>query len=153
MSKDNNFTYEVIEKDEENPLNDKIRKSGISVEFQMFELDHQQENYLKHLDQIRAQLNLEDAKQKNVEDNHADAVALVSELEPTKQEAIRIWLNAKKIIDEGGPARDMYEEALEEHNKEVEEIVKAIGWEPPQDAEENNETNDETEEVGESDSE
>ena len=62
-------------------------------------------------------------------------------------------MNAKKIIDEGGPARDMYEEALEEHNKEVEEIVKAIGWEPPQDAEENNETNDETEEVGESDSE
>jgi hypothetical protein len=153
MSKDNNFTYEVIEKDEANSLNDKVLKRGIEAEFHMFELDQHQDALMKRLDELRGQLNLEAAKQTNVEEHHDDAIALIRELAPEKMEAIRIWLNSKKVIDDHAPMRDKLEEAMELHKAEVEEIIKITGWEPPKDAEENNKEDDETKEVSESESE
>ena len=143
MSQNNKFTYEVVEKDEIDPLNDKVLKKGLEVEFRMFELDQHQDALMKRLDELRGQLNLEAAKQTNVEDNHDDAISLVRELDPIKQEAIRIWLNAKSVIDQHAPTRDELEEALELHKTEVEEIIKVTGWTPPKDAKENNEENNE----------
>lgn len=135
------YTYEFVERDEENPLNDRVVKKNVEVEFQMFELDQYTDTAVRQLDEIRAQLNMEDAKQKNVEEHHQDAVSLVSGLDPVKQNAVFIWLRAKQIIDELGPRRDKLEEALKEHEAEVEVIKKQTGWEPPAKEAEKDETN------------
>lgn len=125
------YVYEIVEKNEADPLQDKVRKSNIDVEFTMQELDFQQDNILKYLDEIRGKLNIEAAKMSNVEDNHKDAVALVSQLSPVKQEAIRIWLNSKSLVDQLGPKKEEGEKALEQHKEEVAHIIKVTGWEPP----------------------
>lgn len=130
MSKDK-ITYEFVERDEENPLNDKLVKKGLTVEFQMFELDQYTEAALQQLDTLRGQLNYEDARVKNVEENHEDAIALVRDLDPIKQNAIRIYLDATNKIADLGPKRDKLEEAFEEHKAEIEEIKKQTGWEAP----------------------
>lgn len=134
MSKDN-ITYEIVEKNEENPLQDKIVKKGIEVEFTMQELDEYTSAALSKLDEFRGQLNLEDAKMKNVEENHGDAISLVSELDPVKQNAIRIWLSAKNMVDTLAPKRDELEKMFDEHKAEIEEIKKQTKWEPPKEKE------------------
>lgn len=147
------FTYEVIEENKDNPLETRVKKSNINVEFAMHELDTQQANLLKYLDEIRGKLNIEDAKMQNVTNNHEDAINLVKDLDPVKQEAIRIWLNSKSIVDQLGPKRDQFEEALEEHNAEVKYIIEVTGWEPPkedaqEDKQENSQADDESSEAG-----
>lgn len=144
MSKDN-ITYEIIEKDEENPLNDKLKKRGVEVEFRMYELDGYTDAALKRLDEFRGQLNIEDAKMKNVEENHDDAIALVRELDPVKQTAIRIWLNSKNIIDTLAPKRDELEKLFEEHKAEIEEIKKQTGWQPKQETHDDQEKSEDKE--------
>lgn len=154
MSKDK-YIYEIVEKDEANPLKDKLVKKNVEVEFTMEQLDQYTESALRQLDQFRGQLNLEAAKQKNVEDNHDDAIALVRELDPVKQNAILIWLKAKEIIDAVAPRRDELEEAFEEHKKEIEVIKKQTGWVPPTNENHGESTNEESadKEAGEGDKE
>lgn len=130
MSKDKKYIYEYVERNEEDPLKDKIVKKGVEVEFTMQELDNYTESALTRLDEFRGQLNLEDAKMKNVEENHPDAVDLVRELDPVKQNGIRIWLNAKNLVDTLAPKRDELEKLLEQHKAEIDEIKKQTGWEP-----------------------
>ena len=131
MSKDKTYTYEFVERDEVNPLNDKLVKRGVEVEFSMFELDNYTKAALQRLDEFRGKLNLESAKMQNVMDHHDDAISLVRELDPVKQEAIKIWLTSKNIVDELAPKRDELEKLLEEHEKEIEEIKKQTGWTAP----------------------
>lgn len=128
MSKDK-VTYKIVEKNEEDPLKDKIIKKGIEVEFTMQELDDYTHAALTRLDEFRGQLNLEDAKMKNVEENHEDAISLVRGLDPVKQNAIRIWLNSKNMVDTLAPKRDELEKMFEEHKAEIEEVKKQTGWE------------------------
>lgn len=127
MSKDKKYIYEVVEENE-NPLETKMVKRGVEVEFTMQQMDDYSSAALRTLDQYRGQLNLEDAKMKNVVENHEDAVTLVKDLDPVKQNAIRIWLNSKAMIDEMAPKRDELEEALKEHKQEIKDIIKQTGW-------------------------
>lgn len=151
MSKDN-ITYEIVEKNEENPLQDKIMKKGIEIEFTMQELDEYTNAALSKLDEFRGQLNLEEAKMTNVNENHGDAISLVSELDPVKQNAIRIWLNAKNMVDTLAPKRDELEKMFDEHKAEIEEIKKQTKWEAPK-KEEHVSTEIDTDEAGREDSE
>lgn len=143
MSKDKKYTYEFVERDETNPLNDKIVKKGVEIEFSMFELDRYTEAALKQLDEYRGKLNIESAKMSNVEDNHDDAIALVRDLDPVKQEAIKIWLNSKGVVDALAPRRDELEESLAEHQAEIEEIKKQTGWAAPVNEPENGDDQEE----------
>lgn len=129
MSKDKKTVYEVRTENPDNTLQSILVKKGVEVEFTMEQMDRYTSEALRMLDQYRGQLNLEDAKMKNVEANHDDAIALVRDLDPIKQNAIRIWLKAKEIIDVMAPKRDELEEKLEEHKAEIEEIKKQTGWE------------------------
>ena len=129
MSNDK-ITYEIVEKNEENSLFDKVVKKGMDIEFQMSQMDDFTNAAVQRLDEMRGKLNLEAAKMQNVMDNHDDAISLVRDLDPVKQEAIRIWLNSKHLVDGLAPKRDEMEEALKEHEAEVEEIKKQTGWEP-----------------------
>lgn len=138
MSKDKKFTYEFVERDEENPLNDRVVKKGVEVEFNMYELDNYTDQALRTLDEYRGKLNIEDAKIKNVEQHHDDAIALVRNLDPVKQNAIHIWLKSKEFVDAIAPKRDELEKALKEHEAEIAEIKKQLQWEPPV-TEDNNE--------------
>lgn len=149
MSKDN-ITYEIVEKNEESPLLDKIVKKGIEVEFTMQELDDYTMAALSRLDEFRGQLNLEDAKMKNVEENHDDAIALVRELDPVKQNAIRIWLNSKNMVDTLAPKRDELEKLFEEHKAEIEEVKKQTKWKAPKQESHDNKKKSADEEGGES---
>ena len=131
MSKDKKHKYEFVERDEANPLNDKLVKKGVEVQFTMSELDNYTKAALQRLDEFRGKLNIEAAKMQNVMDHHDDAISLVRELEPVKQEAIKIWLNSKTLVDEIAPKRDELEKLLEEHKAEIEEIKKQTGWTAP----------------------
>lgn len=128
MSKDKKHVYEILEENPDNTLESKLVKRGVDVEFTMQQMDDHTTQALSTLDQWRGQLNLEDAKMKNVEEHHPDAITLVKDLDPVKQNAIHIWLKAKEIIDMVAPRRDELEQRLEEHKAELEEIKKQTGW-------------------------
>ena len=123
----NKFTYEIVEENE-NPLQTKFVKKNVDVPFTMQEMDSFTEQANKQLEEMRSQLNLEDAKMQNTVNNHEDAISLVSELDPIKQEAIFIWLQAKRLVDILTPKRDALQEALKEHEMDIEEIKKQTGW-------------------------
>lgn len=137
MSKDKKLTYEIIESNDD-PMLTKFIKKGVEVEFTMQEMDNYTNTALGMLDRFRGQLNLEDAKMKNVEEHHEDAVSLVRDLDPVKQNAIRLWLNAKAVVDEFAPKRDELEKAFADHKAEEEEIIKQTGWKPKQDDDQEN---------------
>lgn len=141
MSNNKEYIYEFIERDETNPLNDKLVKKNVDVEFTMAQLDQYTHEALRQLDQMRGQLNLEAAKQSNVVENHEDAISLVKDLDPVKQNAILIWLKAKEMIDALAPRRDKLEADLKEHEAEIEVIKKQTGWTAPVKAEDNEEDN------------
>lgn len=128
---DKKHIYEIVEKDEANSLNDTLVKRNVDVEFTMQQmLDHEKSADKMMLEYI-GKLDIEDAKMKNVVENHEDAINLVKELDPVKQEAIKIWLLSKSIVDQLGPKRDELQKAIDEHKAEIKNIKEQTGWEPP----------------------
>lgn len=129
MSKDK-YVYEIVETNEENSLQSKLVKKNVDVEFNMQQMLDYENNADKMMREYIGKLKIEGAKMKNVEEHHDDAISLVSELDPVKQNAILIWLKSKEIIDALGPKRDELQKAIDEHKAEIAEIKKQTGWEP-----------------------
>lgn len=126
---DKTYSYEIVE-EKENPLETKLVKRNVDVEFTMQEMLDYENAADRQALEIQKQLDLEEAKQKNVEEHHGDAISLVSELDPIKQQAILIWLKAKEKIDVYGPKRDDLKKAIDEHKAEIAVIKEQTGWEP-----------------------
>lgn len=130
MSKDKNV-YEIVEANEVNSLESKLVKKNVDVEFTMQQMLDYERSADKMMIEYRGKLNIEDAKMQNVIEHHDDAISLVRDLDPVKQNAILIWLKSKEIIDQLAPKRDELQKAIDEHKAEIEEIKKQTGWEPP----------------------
>lgn len=152
MSKDKKYTYKVIEENKDDVMQTKVVKKNVDVEFTMQELYNQEEQWDRAIRELEANLKLQESTMKNVEDNHADAVSLVSQLDPLKQHAILLWLKALSLKLEIEPRLKMFKEAFDEHNAEVKEIIKQTGWKAPAvHLTMGKNDNDQKEETGESD--
>jgi hypothetical protein len=146
MSQDKTYKYEVLE-EAENPLETKLVKRSVDVEFTMQQMLDYENAADKQLIELIGKIDLEDAKMKNVVEHHDDAIALVRDLDPIKQNAIHIWLKSKEIIDVYAPKRDELRKAIDEHKAEIKSIKEQTGWEPPtQDDSEDKKEDDATEE-------
>lgn len=122
--------YEVREA-KDDVLTNTLVKKNTEVEFTINDLIGYQEQMWKMLSEYRGQMELEIAKKKNVEVHHEDAVALVAGLDPVKQKAVQIWLNAKLKFDELGPTKDKLVDALREDQEEFKKILEQTGLELP----------------------
>ena len=124
-------TYEYIKEDKKDVLQSKIVKKNVEVEFTMQQLLDQEENLDKYRREIVAKIENDKAVQSNVEEYHNDAVELVRNLDPIKQNAIFLWLRSQQSLDTHEPKLVEVDKVFEEHNKEVEEIKKQTGWVAP----------------------
>lgn len=117
----------VIKEANEDPLKATISKENVTVDFNLADFTAQQEAVEKRLAEVRGQMDIECAKQKNVNQNHEDAIALVSGLDPVKQNAVRIWLNATYAINQLGPCKDKLIEAKKFDEEELKIILEQTG--------------------------
>lgn len=129
MSNNKKYTYKLVEENE-NPLESKFVKKNVDVEFTMQQMLDYENSADRQMIEIRGKIDLEDAKMKNVEENHDDAIALVRDLDPVKQNAILIWLRSKEVVDVLCPKRDELQAAIDEHKAEIAVIKEQTGWEP-----------------------
>ena len=130
MSKDK-FVYEVKKEDKEDVMQTQFVKKNVNVEFTMQELKDHEERVDGMIREIESKLEVEEATKKNVDANHGDAVALVSQLEPLKQHALFLWLRSQATIAELAPKLENLKKAFDEHNTEVKDIIKQTGWVAP----------------------
>lgn len=130
MSKDK-FKYEVLEENTEDVMQTKMVKRNVDVEFTMQELYDQEARWDGAIREIEGKLAIERATMVNVEEHHADAVALVSQLDPLKQTALLLWLRAFATVTELEPKLKVFKDAFDEHNEEVKDIIKQTGWVAP----------------------
>lgn len=128
------YTYELLE-EQGDVLKHKLVKKNVDVEFTLADMLNAQEQLKRHVTEARSQMDVEIAKMKNVEEHHADAVALVKALDPLKQTAIKIWVNAKIRVDELGPYKDKLVNAMRSDQEEIAEMLKQTGLELPADVE------------------
>lgn len=142
MSNSKKYTYEIVE-EAENPLETKFIKKNVEVEFNMQQMLDYENAADRQVIEMIGKIDIEDAKMKNVEDYHDDAIALVRDLDPVKQQAILIWLKSKEIVDALCPKRDELKKAIQEHKDEIKVIKEQTGWEPY-----NEKENDESDKEG-----
>ena len=130
MSK-SKHVYEYVEENTDDVLQSKIVKKNVEVEFTMQQLLDQEANLDKYRRELVAKIENDKAVQANVEEYHNDAVELVRSLDPTKQNAIFLWVRAAQSLSEHEPKLADVDKVFEEHNKEVKEIKKQTGWVAP----------------------
>lgn len=116
------ITY-VVKETKDDDTSTIIEKQGATVDFTINDLLNAEERMGKMLTETRGQMDYEIARMKNVEQYHEDAISLVKSLDPTKKEAIKIWLDAQGKINELGPLKDRILEALKTDQAELQEIV------------------------------
>lgn len=126
------ITYEIKKKKGDDVTSFQIIKKGAEIPFTLAEMLGYQEQMATMLKETRAQMDLEIAKMKNVEDHHDDALSLVKSLDPVKQKAIQIWINSKIMVDALGPKKDQIVEAIKADQKDLEEILKQTGLTLPE---------------------
>ncbi len=112
------ITYKKIEQDGK----EVIEKIGHKIHFTVEEIEKHQEFLAKKLESAIAQRDLEDAKMKNIEDNHE----YVKELDALKLHTIHMYREAQIHRDEQKTLIRNIENAQKDYEDELKEIAKQI---------------------------
>lgn len=118
---------------EEDVLDRSIVKTGVKLTFTLSQLKAESEKLKGMATEARAKMDYEIARMKNVESYHEDAISLVKGLDPVKQNAIHIWLDAKSKLDQYGPVKDRIVEQLKHNHEDLKDIIEQTGIELPED--------------------
>lgn len=123
-----NVTYQV-KKSEQEGGEDAIVKSGHSYEFFMSKVTEHMLALQKGLHELKAQIELEDAKLSNVKSFHP----VVDTLSDEDMASVVIYFESKKIKEKCLEKKSQIEAALAEYKTETEDILKQTGiaWEFP----------------------
>lgn len=121
------YKYSISEKND-NPLESKIKKEGISVEFTLNQLIAEKQRADKLQKELEAQLKLEEAKAQNVADNYP-FVKDVDEEEEKKAVAITLYKGTLSKIDEINNKLKQIADLNEEHFAELADIKEQTGIE------------------------
>lgn len=89
----NKFTYTIVE-ESENPGDNVIEKSGMSVKFTLNDIERNLNELTKKLKELKAKLEYEEARAKNVEENHP----FVLELGDEKGQIVHLYQEARAYV-------------------------------------------------------
>jgi hypothetical protein len=120
--------YKIIE-NKENPLESIIEKDGITVQFTLVGMETQAKMVEKKLTEMKAQLELEEASAKNVENNHPEVID-PSEEEIKKAHNIVLHISYKTKAKEIAEEIAKIEQAFVDYKAELDEIKNQTGLSP-----------------------
>lgn len=119
------YNYKIVEENE-NPLLSLIEKDNVTVKFTVQDSLNQAMQVRKTLKEIKAQLELDKASADNIARNHP-YTAEADEKEIEKAHHIVLYTKHKKEVESLTEHIKKIEDALEEHEKEMQEIEKQTG--------------------------
>lgn len=117
--------YKIIE-NKENPKESVIEKDNITVKFTLVEMETQAKAVEKRLEELKAQLSLEESSAKNIEENHPEVVN-PSEEEIKKAHNIVLHIGYVKRAEAIKTDIASIEQAFVDYREELDEIEKQTG--------------------------
>lgn len=115
-------TYKVIS-EHSDPSQTLIEKGGITAQFTLADLESEQKQFQKMIDEFRSKRSFEDAKVQNIEHFHP----FVLDFDDEKRSTIFLYQEAKVTRDACDRRIEQIDAELQESLKETEKVRKALG--------------------------
>lgn len=117
------FTYKVVEESKEDPIFNIIEKGNVTVRFSLDEVQRNIDQNKKLVKELKAKLDLEEAKRKNIEEHHP----FVKALTPEQRFTVHMYAEAMSVVDSFPAKIKEFEDSIAEMEKEKEAINEACG--------------------------
>jgi hypothetical protein len=121
------FQYQLLDPQEDKPFKEKkIRKSGITAEFTIAQVEEHEETLRTFKKERAAEIDVERARMENVRHFHP-VVDTLSDVELT---AVALFKESKTVVEKAEAKLKEVDQALEEYAKEKDDIMRTLGFVP-----------------------